>query len=168
MCKKEFEGMLLGLQDNMYNFAYSLTTNRDDAKDLLQETTLKVLSNTEKFAADTNFKGWVLTIMKNIFINNYRKIVRDQTMLDHTDNSYYLNIPKVSGFDTPDGHYSIQEINGCINNFSDEYKVPFSMHVAGFKYHEIAEKMDLPIGTVKSRIFFARQRLQKTLKDYNY
>ncbi len=92
--------------------------------------------------------------------------MRDQTIIDHTDNSYYLNIPQESGFDTPDGAYSINEINKCINAFSDEYKVPFSMHVSGFKYHEIAEKMDLPIGTVKSRIFFARQRLQESLKDY--
>jgi RNA polymerase sigma-70 factor (ECF subfamily) len=154
------------MQDNMYNFACSLTINREEAKDLLQETTLKVLTNEEKFIDNTNFKGWVLTIMKNIFINNYRKIVRDQTMVDHTENSYYLNIPQESGFDTPDGLYSIHEITKCINSFSDDYKHPFSMHVAGFKYHEIAEKLDLPIGTVKSRIFFARQRLQESLKDY--
>ncbi len=162
-----FEEKLLGLQGNMLNFAYSLTLNREEAKDLLQETTLKVLNNEEKFVDNTNFKGWVLTIMKNIFINNYRKIVRDQTIIDHTDNMYYLNIPKESGFDTPEGSYAIGEINKCINSFSDEYRVPFSMHVSGYKYHEIAEKMDLPIGTVKSRIFFARQRLQESLRDYN-
>ena len=162
----ELEQKLLGLQNNMYNFACSLTVNRDEAKDLLQETILKVLTNEEKFVENTNFKGWVLTIMKNIFINNYRKIVRDQTILDHTENSYYLNIPQESGFNTPDGAYSINEITHCINSFSDEYKVPFSMHVSGYKYHEIAEKMKLPIGTVKSRIFFARQYLQESLKDY--
>jgi RNA polymerase sigma-70 factor (ECF subfamily) len=166
MRKLDFEAKLLSLQDNMFNFAYSLTLNRDEAKDLLQETTLKVLNNEEKFVDDTNFKGWVLTIMKNIFINNYRKVLRDQTMVDHTDNLYYLNIPKESGFETPEGSYAISEINKCINSFTDEYRLPFSMHVAGFKYHEIAEKMNLPIGTVKSRIFFARQRLQESLKDY--
>jgi len=166
MRKLDFEAKLLSLQDNMFNFAYSLTLNRDEAKDLLQETTLKVLNNEEKFVDDTNFKGWVLTIMKNIFINNYRKVLRDQTMVDHTDNLYYLNIPKESGFETPEGSYAIGEINKCINSFTDEYRLPFSMHVAGFKYHEIAEKMNLPIGTVKSRIFFARQRLQESLKDY--
>lgn len=168
MKNESLEIQLLGLQDNMLHFAYSLTLNRDEAKDLLQETTLKVLSNEDKFVDNTNFKGWVLTIMKNIFINNYRKILRDQTILDHTDNSYYLNVPKESGFDTPDGLYTIGEINKCINSFSDDYRVPFSMHVAGYKYHEIAEKLDLPIGTVKSRIFFARQRLQESLKDYSY
>ncbi len=162
----ELQNKLLGLQDNMYNFACTLTVDREEAKDLLQETTLKVLTNQDKFTENTNFKGWVLTIMKNIFINNYRKIIRDQTMVDRTDNSYFLNIPQTSGFDSPDGAYSINEINNCINGFADDYKVPFSMHVAGFKYHEIADKMDLPIGTVKSRIFFARQRLQESLKDY--
>ena len=164
----EFKNQLISLQDNMFNFAYSLTSNREEAKDLLQETTLKALNNEDKFAENTNFKGWVLTIMKNIFINNYRRIVRDQTINDYTENSYLLNIPKESGFDSPDELYAIAEINKCINSFSDEYKIPFSMHVSGFKYHEIAEKMNLPIGTVKSRIFFARQRLQGSLKDYKY
>lgn len=162
----DFENRLLGLQGNMLNFAYSLTLNREAAYDLLQETTLKVLNNEEKFVDNTNFKGWVLTIMKNIFINNYRRVVRDQTIVDHTDNLYYLNVPKESGFDTPEGSYTVSEINKCINSFTEDYRLPFSMHVAGFKYHEIAEKMNLPIGTVKSRIFFARQRLQEALKDY--
>ncbi len=166
MVHLELETKLLSLQSNMYNFAYSLTVNKERAEDLLQETTLKALTNSEKFIDNTNFKGWVLTIMKNIFINGYRKNLRSQTMLDSTDNSYYLNIPQTSGFDTPESAYSINEINKCINAFSNEYRIPFSMHVSGFKYHEIAEKMDLPIGTVKSRIFFARQRLQESLKDY--
>lgn len=164
----EFEKRLLSLQDNMLNFAYSLTVNREEAMDLLQETTLRVLSNEEKYEENTNFKAWVLTIMKNIFINNYRRILRDQTIIDYTENSYFLNIPKESGFETPDGHYTIAEINKCINSFTDDYRIPFSMHVAGYKYHEIAEKMNLPIGTIKSRLFFARQRLQESLKDYNY
>ena len=78
----EFENELVALQSNMRNFAFSLTLNRDDAEDLLQDTTLKVLDNQEKFTDNVNFKGWVLTIMKNIFINNYRKIVRNQTVVD--------------------------------------------------------------------------------------
>src|ERR1035437_4999617 len=162
----EFENELVALQSNMRNFAFSLTLNRDDAEDLLQDTTLKVLDNQEKFTDNVNFKGWVLTIMRNIFINNYRKIIRNQTIIDYTENSYYLNIPQESGFDTPDGAYSINEINKCINAFTNDYKIPFSMHVSGFKYSEIAEKIDIPIGTVKSRIFIARQRLQEFLKDY--
>lgn len=161
-----FEERLMGLQDNLKNFAYQLTANREDAEDLLQDTTLKALDNQEKYLENVNFKGWVFTIMKNIFINNYRKVVRNQTIVDQTEDLYHLNLPQESGFDTPDGSYSVKEILKAINSFSDEYKIPFSMHVAGFKYQEIADKMVLPIGTVKSRIFFARQRLQENLKDY--
>ncbi|MDE7136597.1 MAG: RNA polymerase sigma factor, partial [Muribaculaceae bacterium] len=83
-----------------------------------------------------------------------------------TDDLYHLNLPQDSGFDTPQGSIAVKEINAAINEFSDDYRIPFSMHVAGYKYSEIAEKMNLPLGTVKSRIFFARQRLQQTLADY--
>ncbi|MDE6352863.1 MAG: sigma-70 family RNA polymerase sigma factor, partial [Muribaculaceae bacterium] len=151
---------------NLLNFAYMLTSNRDDAYDLLQDTTLKVLDNEEKYVENTNFKGWVFTIMRNIFINNYRKVVRSATIIDQTEDLYHLNLPQESGFETPEGSYAAKEINEAINSFSDEYRVPFTMHVQGYKYNEIAEKMDLPLGTVKSRIFFARQRLQEMLKDY--
>ncbi len=165
---KGFESRLLELQSNMMNFALSLTANRDDAKDLLQETTLRALDNKEKYYENVNFKGWIFTIMHNIFVNNYRHMVRSQTIIDQTDNLYYINAPQDSGLDTPEGAYSIMEINKAINSFNDEYKVPFSMHVAGYKYEEIAQTLGLPIGTVKSRIFFARKRLQEMLKDYKY
>lgn len=166
--KNGFESKLLDLQNNMMNFALTLTTNRDEAKDLLQETTLRALDNKEKYYENVNFKGWVFTIMHNIFVNNYRRIVRSQTIIDQTDNMYYINTPQDSGFDTPEGAYTISEINKAINSFTDEYKIPFSMHVSGYKYEEIAQKLGLPIGTVKSRIFFARKRLQEILKDYRY
>ena len=164
----EFEIELVALQSNMRNFAFSLTLNRDDAEDLLQDTTLKVLDNQEKFTDNVNFKGWVLTIMKNIFINNYRKIVRNQTVVDKTEDLHHLNLPQNSGFDSPEGSYAIGEITNNIASFTDEYRVPFSMHIQGFKYEEIAQTMNLPIGTVKSRIFLARKRLQEQLKDYRY
>ncbi len=163
----KFEQMLVALQSNMLNFAYMLTSNRDDAYDLLQDTTLKVLDNEAKYADDTNFKGWVFTIMRNIFINNYRKVAREATMVDQTEDLYHLNLPQESGLETPEGGIAVDEITRAINSFSDEYRIPFSMHVSGYKYTEIAEQMDLPLGTVKSRIFFARQRLQEMLKDYN-
>jgi RNA polymerase sigma-70 factor (ECF subfamily) len=161
-----FQERLLEIQDNLYNFAYMLTSDPEEAKDLLQDTTLKVLDNRDKYVDNINFKGWVHTIMKNLFINNYRRVVRNQTMVDQTEDLYHLNLPQESGFDTPDGSYTLKEINSVIATFPQEYRVPFSMHVAGFKYHEIASHMHLPLGTVKSRIFFARQKLQVILKDY--
>lgn len=166
MSSKKFQTKLLGLQSNLLNFAYLLTSNRDDAYDLLQDTTLKALDNEDKYVENVNFKGWVFTIMRNIFINNYRKGVRSATIIDQTEDLYHLNLPQESGFETPEGSIAAKEISSAINSFSDEYRIPFSMHVAGYKYNEIAEKMDLPLGTVKSRIFFARQRLQEMLKDY--
>jgi RNA polymerase sigma-70 factor (ECF subfamily) len=166
--KDSLECRLLGLQDNMFNFALTLTASREEAKDLLQETTLRVLDNQEKYYENVNFKGWVFTIMHNIFVNNYRKIVRSQTIIDMSKNLYQLEIPQDSGFDTPAQAYSIQEINKAINSFTDDYKVPFSMHVSGYKYEEIAVHLSLPIGTVKSRIFFARKKLQDLLKDFRF
>lgn len=157
---------LLDLQDNMLNFAYILTADREEARDLLQDTTLKVLDNQDKYTDNTNFKGWVFTIMRNIFINNYRRMVRNQTMVDKTEDLYHLSMPQESGFMTPEGAFNVKEITKVINRFPDEYRIPFSMHVAGYKYNEIAEKMNLPLGTVKSRIFFARQKLQTLLKDF--
>lgn len=163
----QFQKKLLSMQENMMNFALMLTANRDDAQDLMQDTTLKVLDNQEKFVDNINFKGWVLTVMRNIFINNYHKIVRTQTVVDQGVDLYNLDVVNESGFDSPDGAYQIKEITKAINSLNDELKVPFSMFLSGYKYNEIAEKLGVPLGTVKSRIFFARQELQKVLKDFH-
>lgn len=168
MSSKNFKDKLLSMQGNLLKFAYMLTTNRDDAYDLLQDTTLKALDNEDKYVENVNFKGWVFTIMRNIFINNYRKCVRSATIIDQTEDLYHLNLPQESGFESPEGAIAAKDITDAINSFPDDYRIPFSMHVAGYKYNEIAEKMQLPLGTVKSRIFFARQRLQILLKEYKY
>lgn len=157
----------MNLQSNLLNFAYMLTSNRDDAYDLLQDTTLKALDNEEKYVDNVNFKGWIFTIMRNIFINNYRQTVRKATVIDQTEDLYHLNISQDSGLDTPEGSFAVKEISAAVNAFSPEYREPFSMFLAGYKYNEIAEKMNLPLGTVKSRIFFARKKLREQLKDYN-
>ncbi|MDD4515144.1 RNA polymerase sigma factor [Massilibacteroides sp.] len=162
----QFQKKLLGMQENMMNFALMLTANKDDAKDLLQDTTLKVLDNQEKFVDNVNFKGWVLTVMRNIFINNYHKLVRTQTIVDQSVDLYNLDVINDSGFNSPDGSYQIQEITKSINDLNDDLRIPFSMFLSGYKYNEIAEKLNVPLGTVKSRIFFARQELQKSLKSF--
>ena len=162
----QFQKGLLGMQENMMNFALKLTANRDDAQDLMQDTTLKVLDNQEKFVDNVNFKGWVLTVMRNIFINNYHRVVREQTVIDQNADLYNLDVLNDSGFDSPESSYQIQEISIAIENLNREWKMPFSMYLSGFKYEEIADKLDIPLGTVKSRIFFARQELQNVLKDF--
>ena len=166
MASAKFQSSLMSLQANMLNFAYMLTSNRDDAYDLLQDTTLKALDNEDKYAEGTNLKVWVFTIMRNIFINNYRRVSRAATVIDTTDNQYLINLPAEAARETPDGTFTANEITAAINAFSDEYRIPFSMHVAGYKYEEIAKEMNLPLGTVKRRIFAARKRLQERFADY--
>lgn len=161
-----FKQRLLGLQGNLLNFAFQLTTNKEAARDLVQDTTLKVLDNEAKYVDNINFKGWVFTIMRNIFINDYRRQVRNATVIDTTGDLYHLNLSQESGLSTPEGSFAAKEISAAINSFSDAYRVPFTMYIEGYKYSEIADEMGLPLGTVKSRIFFARKRLQAMLRDY--
>ena len=139
MNNRTFTQDLLGVQNDLLRFAYKLTSDREEANDLLQETSLKALDNEEKYTPDTNFKGWIYTIMRNIFINNYRKVVRDQTFVDTTDNLYHLNTPHDLTLDSTEGAYDLKEMHRIVNALPREYKIPFSMHVSGFKYREIAE-----------------------------
>ena len=142
----------------------SLKLRKSWYKSHSSKSCLTNLSNEIKTAS--NFKGWIYTIMRNIFINNYRKVVRDQTFVDQTDNLYHLNLPRDTAFENTESAYDLKEMHRIVNSLPREYKVPFSMHVSGFKYREIAEKLGLPLGTVKSRIFFTRQKLQQELKDF--
>ena len=166
MEKVDFTQGILAMESDLHRFAYKLTSDRDSANDLVQDCVLQALDNHEKFTHAKNLKGWMFTIMRNIFINNYRKVVRDQTFVDQTDNLYHLNLPQESGFQSTESAYDLKEMHRIVNALPREYKIPFSMHVSGFKYREIAEKLGLPLGTVKSRIFFTRQKLQQELKDF--
>ncbi len=157
---------LVSVQNELFNFAYKLTADQEEANDLLQETSLKALDNKEKYMVGTNFKGWIYTIMRNIFINNYRKTLRDQTYLDQTDNLFYLNQSLNLESDSTESSYDLKEMRRIVNSLPKDYRVPFAMYVSGFKYREIAEKLGLPLGTIKSRIHFTRQKLQEDLKDF--
>lgn len=161
-----FSQALLDMQAELRHFAYKLTADRDDADDLLQETSLKALDNQEKYVTETNFKGWLYTIMRNIFINNYRKAVRDQMYVDYTDNLHFLNLGIDLTDDSMETSYDSKEIRRAVNALPKEYRVPFVMYVSGFKYREIADRLDLPLGTVKSRIHFTRKKLKEDLKDF--
>lgn len=162
----EFTKELTGLQDNLKYFARSLTQNDEEAKDLVQETFLKALTYRDKFEANTNLKAWTYTIMKNTFINNYRRNVKANTVMDNTADLYYLNSSKSSDDFNPDNMLSHKDISKVVNNLEDDHRLPFQMHHTGYKYKEIAEKLDLSIGTVKSRIFFSRKKLMASLKDF--
>lgn len=166
MASYDFNTSLIGMRSNMQRFAMSLTSDRDTALDLVQDTYLKAITYKDKFVDYTNLKAWVFTIMKNTFINNYRRNIKENTIIDGTQDLYYINQPHDKGFISPESIYSEGEIEKAIDSLDDEFKIPFRMHIEGYKYKEIAEKLDLKIGTVKSRIFFTRQKLMLMLKDY--
>ena len=157
---------LLSLQGKLYSYALSMTCNKEEAEDLLQDTTLRALDNSEKFAANTNFKAWVFTLMKNVFINNYRKMVREHKYVVEDGELYCFNLPGEDGFSSPESAQSLNDIMAAVNSLEEELKSPFTLHVLGYKYNEISEKLNIPIGTVKSRIFGARKVLMNQLKDY--
>jgi RNA polymerase sigma factor (sigma-70 family) len=166
MTAMEFNYQLTNLSSNLQRFALSLTSNSEDAKDLLQETFAKAITYRDKFEDNTNLKAWTFTIMKNTFINNYRRAVKSNTTFDNTEDLYYLNLSRETTHETPDSELSVKEIQKAIDGLDQEFKIPFMMHTQGFKYKEIADELNLKIGTVKSRIFFTRKKLMERLKGY--
>jgi len=167
MSAQDFQTEVISLSKPLKYFALNLTSNDEDAKDLLQETLFKAISNRHRFIEKTNLKAWCYTIMKNIFINNYRRTVKANTIVDNTKDLYFLNIPQQSNSFAPESKYSEREILKKVDSLENEYKIPFTMYFDGYKYKEIADYLDLPIGTVKSRIFLARKQLMTMLKGYS-
>jgi RNA polymerase sigma factor (sigma-70 family) len=167
MTQFEFNNSLLEMKSNLQRFAFSLTSDRDSALDLVQDTYLKAMTYKDKFVDYTNLKAWVFTIMKNTFINNYRRNVKENSIIDGTQDLYYINKSYDKGFISPESSYSESEIEKAIDSLSNEFRIPFRMYVDGYKYKEIADELGLKIGTVKSRIFFTRQKLMLILKDYD-
>lgn len=164
--KSSFKSMVFAMQSNLMAFAMKLTLNKEEAQDLVQDTNLKALKNEAKFVDASNPRGWMLTIMRNIFINNYRRRTRENIVLDTSDDGYLLNLPQESGMSNPEGAFALGEITSIIEKFPEDYRQPFNLHVAGYKYKEIADKLRMPLGTVKSRIFTIRKQLREILKDY--
>lgn len=160
MSQLEFQTKLNDMSSVLHAFAYNLTKNMEDAKDLFQETAYRAMTNQDKFRPGTNLKAWLFTIMKNIFINNYRKKAKANTIMDSTDNLYYINSGSTIISNQAESNIMMKELIKMIEELDDSIKVPFLMHYQGFKYQEIADDLDLPLGTVKSRIFFARKELK--------
>jgi len=160
MSPGEFDTRFDQLSALLQSFAYNLTKNSEDAKDLFQETAFRAMTNRDKFRPGTNLKAWLFTIMKNIFINNYRKKAKANTIIDATDNLYYLNSGKQSIANGAESNIMMEELIQMISSLDDSIRIPFLMHYQGFKYQEIADHLNLPLGTVKSRIFFARKELK--------
>jgi RNA polymerase sigma-70 factor (ECF subfamily) len=159
-----FKTRLVDAQPDLVRFARKLSSDQDEINDLVQETLLKALDNEKKFEVGTNFLGWIYTIMKNIYVNKCRKQIQNQ--------SYINNEGLIQGREIHDAvsdyseyNYDIQEVYRLLNSLPGEYRVAFMMHMSGFKYKEIATKMNLPLGTVKSHIYLTRQKLLNIFKD---
>lgn len=166
MRSSQFQDDIINLQPKLFTFAMMLTKNRENANDLVQDTTLKALDSEAKFQEGTNLKGWVFTIMRNLFINEYRRSAYAATVIDTTDSLYHLNLYQESGLEAPEGSLATVEITAEITHLDSDLRDPFVMHIKGYKYEEICRKLELPMGTVKNRIFMARKRLQARFADY--
>jgi RNA polymerase sigma factor (sigma-70 family) len=163
----EFTSQVASLRSTLQTFTRRFTHDREESHDLVQDTMLKALLYRDKFRNDTNLKGWLFTIMRNTFINNYRRNRRARTGNDTSREQYLLNVEDEHTFNRPQESMEFKEIWRNVDNIKEELIVPFKMHTSGYKYHEIAEHLKLPIGTVKNRIFHARKEIQKKLHGYS-
>lgn len=159
----EFNTRIVQEKTSLKNFALSLTHNIDDALDLLQDTYVKAITYRSKFEESSNLKAWLFTIMKNTFINSYRRNVKSKQLISKGDDIAMNRAFKQNSYDHSESRMNAKEIIREIEKLDDEYKVPFTRHYTGYKYEEIAKEMQLPLGTVKSRIFIARKMLMDSL-----
>lgn len=167
MTASEFSQIIDKMSVFLKPFALKLTKDNEEANDLLQETMMKAFTNRDKFAEGTNLKAWLYTIMKNTFITNYQRMVRRNTFIDTTENLHYINSVENVTQSLAFTGFAMADMFKAIETLDEAYKVPFMMHYRGFKYHEIAERLNIPIGTVKNRIHIARKDLKKILKVYS-
>lgn len=165
MTKKEMADYLVANQKPLWQSVFYLTKNEDDASDLTQSVFLKALCNFEKFTDSTNLGGWLYTIMRNLFINQCRSA--DQVRISRSDKEYETapNDLMYGTSESADSRCTMQDIEHAIDILNKEYSIPFRMYVSGYKYQEIADKMNIPLGTVKSRIFIARKKAQAYLTE---
>ena len=154
------------LSKSLRPFALRLTKDSEDANDLLQETMLKAFTNRDKFNEGTNLKAWLYTIMKNTFITNYQRLMRRNTFIDNTENLHFINSPDSVTDNLAYSEFALTDIGNAIDALDETYRTPFIMHYRGFKYHEISERLKIPIGTVKNRIHIARKELKDKLIQY--
>jgi RNA polymerase sigma factor (sigma-70 family) len=166
MSTVEFNQLLLGNSDFLNPFAIILTRDHESAKDLVQETMYRAIVNREKYNAGTNIKAWLYTIMRNIFINTYRKRIKQHVIFDSTTNDFLVDLSQTVISNLAEGRLKLKEIQTAIHCLPSIFKDPFLLYLDGYKYYEIAKILREPIGTIKSRIHFARKLLKKQISRY--
>ena len=166
MSTVEFNQMLVNNAEFLKPFAITLTRDSEAAKDLFQETLFRALSNKDKYRVGTNIKAWLYTIMRNIFINNYRRKVKQNTIFDSTPNDFLINQNQSVVANNAESTLRLKDIQEAIHNLPQIFRNPFLLYFDGFKYHEIADMLGEPLGTIKSRIHFARKLLKTQIERY--
>ncbi len=166
MSSLEFNQLLVNNADFLKPFAITLTRDSEAAKDLFQETLYRALANRDKYNVGTNIKAWLYTIMRNIFINNYRRKSKQKTIFDNTPNDFLLNNNQTVVAGTAESNLRIKDLQQAIHKLPEIFRNPFLLYFDGFKYHEIADMLREPLGTIKSRIHFARKLLKTQIERY--
>jgi RNA polymerase sigma factor (sigma-70 family) len=166
MSSLEFNELLLDNADFLKPFAINLTRDTEAANDLCQETLYKALANQEKYHVGTNIKAWLFTIMRNIFINNYRRKVKQKTILDNSSNDFLINQKQATVANAAETNLRMKEIQAAIKALPEIFKTPFLLYFEGYRYNEIADVLQEPLGTIKSRIHFARKLLKEQITRY--
>jgi len=166
MSSLEFNQLLVNNAEFLKPFAITLTRDSETAKDLFQETLFRALANKDKYNVGTNIKAWLYTIMRNIFINNYRRKAKQNTIFDSSPNEFLLNSNQAVAPVTVESNLRVKDIQGAVHKLPEIFRNPFLLYFDGYKYHEIAEMLQEPLGTIKSRIHFARKLLKTQIQRY--
>jgi RNA polymerase sigma factor (sigma-70 family) len=166
MSSIEFDQIVLTNSDYLKPFAFTLTRDNETAKDLLQETMFRAFANKEKYHVGTNIKAWLYTIMRNIFINDYRRKLKQNTVLDNTPNDFLLNSNQFAVTNAAESNLKIKELYQLVHYLPDIFRNPFILYFEGYKYNEIASLLKEPLGTIKSRIHFARKLLKEQITRF--
>lgn len=166
MNQTEFTLILSKHSEFLLSHALKFTNDEDDAKDLMQETLIKGMRFAEKFDEGTNLKGWLYVIMKNTFINDFRKHTKKKELITTDDEISSAQLKTSATVNTSTTTFAMEDISKAMDSIKPEYSIPFQMHFEGYKYEEIAEELDIPVGTVKTHIHQARLGLKKYLTMY--
>lgn len=148
------------------SFAMKFTQDVEDANDLVQDTVIKAMRYHHLYKQGTNLRGWLYTIMRNTFINNYRKGCRKNALIETSEDLSSYQLQGSASTNQGENKFVLEDINKAMDRLQPEYSRPFLRYFEGYKYHEIAEELNIPIGTVKTRIHMARQGLKAQLKVY--
>lgn len=159
MTTLEFNAQYQPLEELLFAFAIKLTKDKVNAQDLMQETLCRAFKSKNRFKTGTNFKAWITTIMRNNYINDYRKLkTRNKVEAPIEDYGYMVENKTTEG--NAASIIMMKELTSMVGSLSPDFQRPFVMFTDGYHYDEIAAEMNIPIGTVKSRIFFARKKLK--------